>query len=82
MADHHVSVDHALPLAKQPEWGHNRWHPDIRPILKIASGDRAILETLNSFDGQVSPKTSIADLRSASLYPGASPDWSRLRRGG
>ena len=68
MADHHVSVDHALPLAKQPEWGHNRWHPDIRPILKIASGDRAILETLDSFDGQVSPKTSVADLRSASLF--------------
>ena len=49
MADHHVSVDHALPLAKQPGCGHNRWHPDIRPILKIASGDRAILETLELF---------------------------------
>jgi formamidase len=68
MADHHISVDQALPLAKQPQCGHNRWHPDIRPILKIASGDRVMLETLDSFDGQISSKTSIDDLRSASLY--------------
>lgn len=68
MADHHVSVDHALPLAKQPGCGHNRWHPDIPPVSTIASGDRAILETLDSFDGQITPETSIDDLRSASLY--------------
>jgi formamidase len=68
MANHRVSVDHALPLAKQPECGHNRWHPDIRPILKIASGDRVILETLDSFDGQILPTTNVDDLRSASLY--------------
>ncbi len=68
MPEFHVSVDHALPLAQQPQHGHNRWHPDIPPILRIASGDRVTIETLDSFDGQVTTKTTAADLRGASLY--------------
>jgi formamidase len=67
MADHHIPVDHACPLAAQPHSGHNRWHPDIPPVVRIASGDRVEIETLDSFDGQITPKTTAHDLYGASL---------------
>ena len=33
---HRISVDRSQPLAAQPQVGHNRWHPDIPPVLRVA----------------------------------------------
>ena len=67
MADHHVSVDHALPLAKQPVRS-QPLAPGYPPDPEDSERGPRNPGTLDSFDGQVSPKTSIADLRSASLF--------------
>ena len=52
---HRVSVDLSRPLAQEPQTGHNRWHPDIPPIVRASAGDRVILQTRDALDGQVTP---------------------------
>jgi formamidase len=49
-------------LAAEPRTGHNRYHPDIAPVLEVAEGEEVVLETRDSVDGQVEPDTSAADL--------------------
>ena len=41
MGKHLVSVDRAIPLAERPSEGHNRWHPDITPMIHVQNGDEA-----------------------------------------
>ena len=51
MATHEIRIDRSLPLAGEPHTGHNRWHPDIPPILRCNPGDEVVLETRDTFDG-------------------------------
>ena len=67
MAHAHIHVDPALPLARQPGKGHNRWHPDIEPAIRIESGSTVEMDTLDGLDGQVTPKTSADDLLSVDM---------------
>lgn len=62
MAHDHIHIDPALPLVRQPSKGHNRWHPDIAPAIRIASGSTVEMETLDGLDGQITPRTTAADL--------------------
>jgi formamidase len=64
---HRVSVDRSKPLAQQPTVGHNRWHPDIPPIVHAQPGDRVILETLDALDGQITARSTAADVASVNL---------------
>jgi len=57
-----IRIDRNLPLASQPDKGHNRWHPDIPPALRIAPGSFVELETLDAVDGQIKPGTTASDL--------------------
>ena len=41
---------------------HNRWHPAVPPVLRVAPGDRVRLATRDALDGQVSRTTTAADL--------------------
>ncbi|MFI6477885.1 acetamidase/formamidase family protein [Nonomuraea sp. NPDC050663] len=66
MAVHEIRIDRALTLAEQPETGHNRWHPDIPPVVRCAPGDEVVMETRDAFDGQMGP--------SATLKTVAAPD--------
>jgi formamidase len=59
---HPVRIDRQKPLAAEPHSGHNRYHPDIAPILEAAEGEEVVLETRDSLDGQVRPGTTAADL--------------------
>ena len=34
-----VEIDRARRLKEEPEKGHNRWHPDIPPILELSRGE-------------------------------------------
>jgi formamidase len=65
---HHIGVDFGRPLASQPHVGHNRWHPAIRPVLRIASGDSLVLQALDAMDGQLTMSSTAADVAAASLY--------------
>ncbi|HEX2891130.1 acetamidase/formamidase family protein [Vineibacter terrae] len=62
MAHNHIHIDPALPLARQADKGHNRWHPDIAPAVRIASGSTVEMETLDGLDGQITARTTAADL--------------------
>ncbi len=57
-----LDVDLSRSLIESPQGGHNRWHPDIEPALHIRSGDVATIATRDSFDGQITPAMTVADL--------------------
>jgi formamidase len=65
---HSITVDFGRPLAEQPHVGHNRWHPSIRPILSIESGDSLVLQTLDAMDGQLTMSSTAPDVAAASLH--------------
>ena len=67
MVKHLVSVDRTLPLGECPAEGHNRWHPDIAPMIFVKSGDEAEIHTRDSFDCQIHKTMSGADLSQASI---------------
>ena len=67
MAHTHIHIDPALPLARQADKGHNRWHPDIAPAVRIASGSTVEMETLDGLDGQITPHWTAADLASIEM---------------
>jgi formamidase len=55
MAKAHIHIDRGRPLADEPDKGHNRWHPDIKPALHISPGTQVELQTRDAMDGQVRP---------------------------
>jgi formamidase len=67
MSKHLVSVDRTVPLATCPAEGHNRWHPDIAPMIHVQSGDEAEIHTRDSFDCQIHRSMSGPDLANASI---------------
>src|SRR5246127_1521003 len=64
-----IRIDRAKPLAEQPGCGHNRFHPDIAPIVEVGEGEEVALETRDALDGQIKPGTTVSDF--ASLDAGA-----------
>jgi formamidase len=64
---HRVEIDRSKPLREEPRTGHNRWHPDIAPILRVDPGDEIELPTRDAFDGQIRPQSSAADISRADL---------------
>ena len=50
-----VSINRSQQLKDDPGTGHNRWHPDIDPILEAAPGEEVVLETRDASDGQTRP---------------------------
>ena len=57
-----IHIDRGLRLRDEPNTGHNRWHPDIPPILEVDPGEEVVLETRDASDGQVLPEMTVADL--------------------
>src|SRR3712207_3702298 len=64
---HRIEIDRSKKLTEDPRNGHNRWHPDIRPAVRIQPGDSVELPTRDAFDGQLSRETQAADLANADL---------------
>jgi formamidase len=57
-----ITIDRAKRLKEEPQSGHNRWHPDIPPILEVDPGEEVVLETRDASDGQIKPGMTVADL--------------------
>ena len=49
----HIRIDRAKSLADDPATGHNRWHPDIPPLVEADEGEEVVLETRDASDGFV-----------------------------
>jgi formamidase len=67
MATHEVRVDFAKTLSEEPETGHNRWHPDIAPIVRCDPGDEVVLQTRDALDGQIGPQATAETVGAANL---------------
>jgi formamidase len=57
-----IEIDRRKRLRDEPNKGHNRWHPDIAPILEVAPGEEVAIETRDANDLQIGPKTTAKDL--------------------
>jgi formamidase len=64
MAQAHIHVDRNLPLTRQAGKGHNRWHPDIAPALRVSPGSTVEMQTLDGVDGQIKPGMKPEELAS------------------
>ena len=62
-----ISLDLTKPCASEPDKGHNRWHPDIPPVMRVEQDEELVMDTRDGLDMQVTPHTSAADLRSLDL---------------
>jgi formamidase len=67
MATHEVRVDYAKSLAEEPETGHNRWHPDIPPVVRCDPGEEVVLRTRDALDGQMGPQATVDDVAAPNL---------------
>ena len=59
---HSIHIDRSIRLASEPHVGHNRYHPDIEPVLEVSEGEEVSMETRDAVDGQISPTATVADL--------------------
>jgi formamidase len=71
-----VTIDRGKHLGEEPNTGHNRWHPDIPPIVEVDEGDEVALDTRDALDGYVLPGMTEADLggvRLGAVHPLTGP---------
>ena len=48
-----IRIDRKKRLREEPHTGHNRWHPDIAPVIEAAPGGEVTLETRDAMlDGK------------------------------
>jgi formamidase len=57
-----IEIDRSKRLKEEPDRGHNRWHPDIPPVLEVEPGEEVVLETRDALDGQILPGVTTAEL--------------------
>ncbi|MCP5155269.1 MAG: acetamidase/formamidase family protein [Ectothiorhodospiraceae bacterium] len=57
-----IRIDRARRLRDEASTGHNRWHPDIPPVLEVAPGETVTFETRDAADGQIRRGMTVADL--------------------
>ena len=57
-----IRIDRHQRLRDAPETGHNRWHPDVKPIVEVEPGESVLLETRDAADGQIKPGMTVEEL--------------------
>ena len=67
MATREIRLDLTKPLSAQPDRGHNRWHPDISPVLHVQPGDEVVFDTLDAVDAQLDLERGAEQLAGVSL---------------
>jgi formamidase len=80
-----IRIDRSKPLAAEPHFGHNRFCPDLEPVLEVSPGEEVVIDTRDAFDGQISPATKAADLASLDvnlLHPLTGPVYVKDARPG
>jgi formamidase len=58
---HTIHIDRGKKLCDEPNCGHNRYHPDISPLIEVGEGEEIALETRDGVDGQLGPTATVAD---------------------
>jgi formamidase len=62
-----ITIDRTKHLAEEPRTGHNRWHPDVEPILEVEPGEQVALETRDAMDGYINADSTVADFATLAL---------------
>ncbi len=62
-----ITIDRSKHLNEEPHTGHNRWHPDVTPVLEIEPGEQVALETRDAIDGYLNSDSTIADFAALPL---------------
>src|SRR5262245_27555709 len=57
-----IKIDRRKRLHEEPHQGHNRWHPDIPPVIEVEPGEEVSLEARDANDLQINSKTTVKDL--------------------
>jgi len=73
---HAIRIDRGKRLGAEPHVGHNRFHPDIVPVVEIGDGEEIALDTRDALDGQITPETTVADfpeLDAGAVHPLTGP---------
>lgn len=65
MALHEITIDPKASLADTPATGHNRWHPDIPPMLTCHSGDTVSIQCRDGYDRQFTRDSTAEDVAAA-----------------
>ena len=66
-SDVYIEIDRARSLAEESEKGHNRWHPDVSPVVTVAPGQVVGIETRDALDGQILPSSDAASVGRCNL---------------
>src|SRR5499427_620828 len=80
-----VEIDRGKRLRDQPTTGHNRFHPDIPPLVTVDEGEEVVLATRDGVDGQLGPGTTEADLpkmEAGAIHPLTGPVFVKGARPG
>src|SRR5439155_19116781 len=80
-----VEIDRGKRLKDQPSTGHNRFHPDVPPIVTVDEGEEVILPTRDGVDGQFGPGTTESDmarLEAGAIHPLTGPAFVKGARPG
>lgn len=62
------SCEVGVPLAEQSHLGHNRWHPDIPPLVEVGLGEELILEAGGYDDYQLKDVDDPTDIKNFDLF--------------
>ena len=57
-----IEIDRSKRLKDERQLGHNRWHPDIPPVVEVDPEEEVVLETRDASDSQIKPGMGVADL--------------------
>ena len=62
-----IALDFSKQCSGEPGKGHNRWHPDIPPALRVQQGEEVVMETRDGLDLQVTRDMVSSDLENVVL---------------
>ena len=80
-----IEIERKKRLKDEPQTGHNRWHPDILPVIEVEPGEEVVLETRDASDGQVTPgmlSSELAHLDMKVTHPLTGPVYIKGARPG
>ena len=72
----HIHLHPEKPLALQEGKGHNRWHPNIAPAVRIAAGSTVEMETIDGLDRQIKtgmPAAALLTIDMGRIHPLTGP---------
>ena len=75
-----IEIDRSKRLHEEPDKGHNRWHPDLTPVLEVDPGEEVLLETRDAVDGQLGPddgSDALAGFDRGAVHPLTGPVYVR-----